>query len=95
MADFKETSFDYLDVDDHAVFCTAERKWINKILKLKESHPNEVKIKNYPESNGGYIVAEVPKTWFKFGPPAKRELTEEQRTAMAERLSAARKKREC
>ena len=92
MADFKETSFDYLDVDDYAVFCTAERKWINKIIKLKESHPDEVNIKNYPENNGGYIVAEVPKTWFKFGPPRQVNLTEEQRTAMAERLQSARNK---
>ena len=95
MADFKETSFDYLDVDDYAIFCTAERKWINKIIKLKESHPDDINIKNYPEGNGGYIVAEVPKTWFKFGPPRQVNYTDEQRAILAERMSNVRKNREC
>ena len=93
MADFKETSFDYLDVDDHAVFCTSERKWVNKILKLKESNPNDVNITTHPENNDGYIVAQVPKNWFKLSPPRTREMTDEQREAAAKRLADARERR--
>lgn len=93
MADFKETSFDYLDCDDYAVFCTSERKWVNKILKLKESNPNDVNITTYPENNDGYIVAQVPKNWFKLSPPRQVNYTEEQRAAAAERLANARSKR--
>ena len=92
MADFKETSFDFLDVDDYAVFCTCERKWVNKILKLKESNPDDVEITMYPENNDGYIVAHVPKNWFKLSPPRTREMTDEQREAAAKRLADAREK---
>lgn len=95
MADFKETSFDFLDVDDHAVFCTCERKWVNKILKLKESNPNDVEVTTYPENNDGYIVAHVPKSWFKIGPPKKVNYTDEQRAAIAERLQSARNNQQC
>ena len=95
MADFKETNFDFLDCDDYAVFCTSERKWINKILKLKESNPNDVNITTYPENNNGYIVAQIPKSWFKLSPPRTREMTDEQREAAAKRLADAREKRKC
>lgn len=93
MADFKETCFDYLNVDDHAVFTTSERKWVNKILKLKESNPDDVVITTYPEDNNGYIVAHVPKNWFKLSPPRKHEMTDEQKEAMTQRLAEARAKR--
>lgn len=90
MADFKETCVEYLDVDDYATFCSAERKWINKILKLKESYPNEVDIREYPETNNGYILAHIPKSWMKVSPPRQVNMTDEQRTAAAERMAAAR-----
>lgn len=95
MADFKETCCDYLDVNDYAEFTSCERKWVNKILKLKESNPDDVEITTYPENNGGYIVAHVPKSWFKLSPPRKVNYTEEQRAAAAERMSNARSKRGC
>lgn len=93
MADLRETSVDFLNVDKHATFCSSETKWINKILKLQESHPDEVKIAYAPEDNDGMIVAHVPKSWFKLSPPRKREMTDEQRAAAAERLASARSKR--
>lgn len=93
MADFKETCVEYLDVDKHATFCSAERKWINKILKLKESHPDEVDIRYYPENNDGNIVAHIPKSWLKISPPRQVNYTEEQRAAAAERMANARSKR--
>ena len=31
MSDFKETCVEYIGVDKHATFCSAEKKWINKI----------------------------------------------------------------
>ncbi len=94
MADFKETCVDYLDVDPHATFCSAERRWVNKILKLKESYPDEVNITAHPENNDGIIVAHIPKKWLKISPPRQVNYTEEQRAAAAERLASARPKRE-
>ena len=92
MADFKETAVGYLNVDDCATFSSSEQKWINKILKYAQSHPNDVRIECYPEDNFGEIVAYIPKNWFKISPPRKVNYTEEQRAAMAERMKTARSK---
>lgn len=86
MTDFKETAIGYLDVDDCATFSSSERKWINKILKYAESHPNDVRISCYPEDNFGELVAYIPKNWLKISPPRTVNYTEEQRAAMAERM---------
>lgn len=86
MTDFKETAIGYLDVDKHATFSSSERKWINKILKYAESHPDSVHIKCYPEDNFGELVADIPKNWLKISPPRTVNYTEEQRAAMAERM---------
>lgn len=85
----KETSLDYLDCDDFAVFTTAEKRWINRISKLATEYPEEVKIVDSPEDNHGYLVAHVPKKWFKINPPRRTEYSEEQRMAIAERLRAS------
>ena len=53
----KETVVGYIDTDDYASFTSAEKKWINKILKLKAEHPDKVDIKAYPENNQGYIYS--------------------------------------
>jgi hypothetical protein len=93
MVDFKETAISYLNIDDYAIFHSSEQKWINKILKLRESHPDEVKIVYLPEDNNGMLLAHVPKSWFKVSPPAKRNMTDEQRKATAARLANSRAKR--
>ena len=86
----RETCVGYLAQDEHAEFCSSEQKWINKILRLHEKHPDEVKILHHPEDNGGMIYAHVPKSWLKVSPPRQVNYTKEQRAAMAERLAAAR-----
>lgn len=90
MADFKETCVEYLDIDKYATFCSSERKWINKIYKLKEKYPNEVHIEVSEEENDGMIIAHIPKSWMKVSPPKKVNYTEEQKAALAERMRKAR-----
>lgn len=92
MADFKETCMEFLDVDPWATFCSSERKWINKILKLQGQYPNDVEIVCLPEDNGGVILAHLPKTWMKISPPKKVTLTEEQKALRAERMRQVRQK---
>lgn len=92
MTDFKETCVDYLNVDDYATFTSSETKWINKILKLQQSNPADVKIEYRPEDNHGVILARLPKSWLKISPPRQSNYTEEQRAAIAERLQSARNK---
>lgn len=95
MADFKETAVSYLDADGRATFHSSERKWINKILKLRESYPDDVQIEYMPEDNHGMLLAHIPKSWLRVSPPKKSNYTDEQRAAIAERLQASRNKQEC
>ena len=89
----KETCFNHVDNEKTATFCSSERKWINKILKLHEQRPDEVKIVHYPEDNYGMLYAEIPKNYLKISPPRQMNYTDEQRAVMAERLAAARGKK--
>lgn len=73
---------------DYMEFGTDERKYANKLRKLAEEHPDEVKIIN---DDGKYVYAHLPLNWFKMpSPPIKRNLTEEQRKAASERFKAMR-----
>ena len=82
-----ETCFNYVDKDT-AFFSSDERRWINKIHKLKKLRPQEVEILAEPENNDGCIYCKLPVRYFKLQP--RREYTEEERAAMSERLTAAR-----
>lgn len=93
MAELKETCINYIAEDDYAIFCSSEAKWIHKILKLRERHPDVVDIIHAPEDNHGMLYAHVPKSWIKVSPPRQVNYTDEQRAAMAERLAAAREKK--
>ena len=93
MAYLKETCCEFLNVDNYASFCSSEEKWINKIIKLKEQCPDSIDIVKYPHDNGGFILAHIPKSYFKISPPRTREMTDEQRKAAAKRLADAREKR--
>lgn len=91
MADLKETCITYVGEDKTAIFCSSERKWINKILKLHEQRPNEINIIYRPEDNFGMLYAEIPKNFIKISPPRQVNYTDEQKSVMAERLATARK----
>ena len=93
MADYKETAVGYLNCDSYATFSSSEDKWIRKIRELEYEHPNEVTIIHNPLDNNGMLVARIPKSWLKIKAPFKRNITEEQRAAMSERLAGARAKR--
>jgi len=86
-----ETSFDYTE-KGRGWFSSDEKKWINKIRKLKEQHPDKVNILKQPEENDGCIYCTLPPEWFRLQVKIKRELSEEQRLAASERLRAVREK---
>lgn len=90
MGDFHETALNYLVEDEHMTFCTCEKKWINRINKFKQEHPDNVEITDYPESNHGYIVAHLPKSWFTIRVPRQVELTEEERIKRYETMMRGR-----
>lgn len=77
--------------DGYCAITTAEKKFVNKIKKLKEQYPDEIKI--IAENDNGSIYAHVPYDWFVFPrPPKKINYTPEQRAAIAERLKGSRSK---
>lgn len=72
-------------------FSSDERRWINKIRKLKEEYPDQIEILAEPEANDGCIYCTVPSAWLKIKPPVKRApLSEEQKTQARERMMKAR-----
>lgn len=94
MSDLKETCFSYTEEDELAFFSSSEKKWINKITKLAEQNPAQIEITHTPEDNHGMLCAKVPKKWLRISPPRQVNYTDEQRAAMAERLAAARDKKD-
>lgn len=86
-----ETSINYLGDDKHAVISTDERKWVNRIHALKEEYPDQVEIRSVFKD--GTVVAHFPKAWVKVRPPAKKNLSEEQKQVLAERMRFARSSR--
>jgi hypothetical protein len=84
-----DTCFNYLG--EEAYFSSDERKWINKINKLKEQHPSEITILKNPEDNDGCIYCKLPSSWLKVIPKRENTMTDEQKAAAAERLRKHRK----
>ena len=85
-----EAAINYTNVDNCAYFSSNEKRWINRIIRLKKTHPELVDIQQMPQSNGGYIMAGVPKEWFKLTPPKKSTMSEKRKNEAKERLFAAR-----
>ena len=90
MAEIRETCIECVNVDDIATFCSSETKWINKILKLKESYPDEVDIKCMPDENYGVLLAHIPKSWMYVRPPKRINYSEEYKQQLSERLKLGR-----
>lgn len=74
------------------MFVSTDERWlINRIMRFSETHPDEVEVMRYPQDNDGCLYCKLPSNWLKITPPAKRDLTYEQRAAAAERLRNLRK----
>lgn len=84
-----ETCFNYCD-SDKAFFSSDERRWINRVHKWAEDKPEEVRIIAEPENNDGCIYCQIPVNYLHIYPPTKRELTEEQKNDLRERLAFVR-----
>ena len=68
-------------------------KHIKKIKELYESHPDDFKY--FTENNDGSICAKIPLKWVRISAGrtgAKREMTDEQKEALKQRLAAGRAK---
>ena len=88
-----EMNVNTVNVDDMASVTVYESRYINQLKALAEKHPDEVQL----ISTGvvGVVLAHLPKKYVhvSFGERTKREMSEEQRAAAAERLKKAREKK--
>lgn len=86
-----ENNIEFLTGQRKVTFTFTARKYINRIKKYKESHPDDV---DFVENSDGSICGHVPLKWLKISPPRKVELTSEQKAERSERmrkLAASRK----
>lgn len=67
------------------------KRWVNKIEQYAKDYPDEVQIKHRDKC--GTVVAHIPVSYFRITRPVERELTEEQKEELTERLKAARDKK--
>ena len=82
-----ETCFNYCS-KEHGYFSSDERKFINKVRRLKEKYPDQVRILAEPEENDGCIYCELPVEWFSVRPPKKMNFTDEQKAELSVRMKS-------
>lgn len=85
----RETIINFNEAETTASVYTFNRSLQSKLNKLLSSNP-DISLKYSDEERAEYIV---PKKWIKVSPPRQVNLTDEQRAAAAERLSASRAKK--
>lgn len=98
MARFKsneiyEMNVNYVNTDDMVSVTVYEGRYVNQLKALAEKHPDEVEL--IPTGLAGVMLAHLPKKYVhvSFYESSKKEMTEEQRAAAADRLRAMRKKK--
>ena len=85
-----ENCIEWIKNDKVMCLTISQRSLITKIKKLAEKFPDEVKIRRYPENNEGYLLAQIPVSYLHISHRTK-VMSDEQRKAAGERLSAYRK----
>lgn len=82
---YNENVLEWIDGDKYATVSFSQGRYVTRIRKLAEEHPDDVKIiRDY----GNGILAHIPTRYIKIGAP--RKVSEEQRAAMSERFKALR-----
>lgn len=79
-----ETSCTY--TGDTAYFSSDEKKWRNRIEKLAKEYPDEVVIIRHAEENDGCVYARFPASYLKIQPKSRRNISDEQRVILQERM---------
>lgn len=85
-----ENNVEFLTGQRKVTFTFTARKFINKMKKYKESHPDDI---DFIENSDGSIWGHVPLKWLKISPPRKVELTEEQKAERSARMKKLAKSR--
>lgn len=82
-----ETAVEYVKGENYLTWYSDDPKWVNRIRQMATDNA-EVQIVNDDDES---VLAHCPVSWFKPPkPPIKRNMTDEQRKAAAERMKNAR-----
>ena len=97
MADIKENNVEWFSDQKYCCVTVTSTKYINKIKKIHDKHPDEFQ-DFIEDKENGYLYAKIPLKWWKISPGSssnspKREMTEDQKEALRERLAKARAKK--
>lgn len=80
-----ENNIEFIRDSDRATCSFSQGRYISKIKKLAEKHPDECQI--VAENVDGSVVAHFPVKWIKIN-SATRDLTDEDRRILSERAKA-------
>lgn len=88
----RETVVEWCDCDDLAVVSTYQKKYSNRIVALAEKYPDEVKVVG--KNADGTMCFHLPKRFVhvSIGERQRKEMSEEQKAAAAERIRRISKK---
>lgn len=78
-----ENCIEWIKDEERATLSLSQRRTISRVRQLAAQYPDQCQI--VAENKDGSICAHIPVSWVKINPP--RELSEEQRQQIAERLS--------
>lgn len=78
-----ENVIEWLTGDRRAVLTLSQTKYINRIRKLCDKHPDDVILL---ENDDGSVYASIPLAWVKLASP--RQISDEQRAALKERMAS-------
>lgn len=85
-----DNSIEFYTEYDTATVSFHKKKYINRILQLKEKYPDKVEI--VAENNDGTLCARIPYSWVKiYAPPT---ISDEQREQARKRLQDFRQTKE-
>lgn len=84
MEAFNETTIDHLGGEELCGISTGERTMRNRLAKLAESNPEQVKC--VAVNQDGSVYYKVPWRWVSVRKPRTMNFTDEQKAAMAERM---------
>lgn len=84
MADLKENAIEWITGEKRATLTISQNRMITKIKKLASKFPDEIKI--VAENEDGTILVHIPVSAIKLS-IVKKELTEEERDVLRERLA--------
>lgn len=86
-----ENVIEFLRDSKTATVTFSQGRYVSKIKRLAESYPDECQIIH--ENEDGSILAHIPTKWINISKRTGREMTDEEKSANAERLKAYREQR--